>query len=82
MITLGVRGQEHILLAEEERTRQGVSIEQVNREGCNLSRPWPGCGYPIMNLKRWGRDIMNMCKIEQTFINLLMEDYGISAERG
>ena len=36
-----------------------------------------------MNLKRWGRDIHEYVqKIEQTFINLLMEDYGISAERG
>lgn len=85
VITLGVRGQrEHILLAEEERTRQGVSIEQVNRGG-DVTYHGPGqvVGYPIMNLKRWGRDIHEYVqKIEQTFINLLMEDYGISAERG
>lgn len=85
VITLGVRGvQEHILLPEEERTRLGVSTVQVNRGG-DVTYHGPGqiVGYPIMNLNRWGRDIHDFVRrIENTFITLLMDDYGIRAERG
>lgn len=85
VITLGVRGvQEHILLPEEERTRLGVSTVQVSRGG-DVTYHGPGqiVGYPIMNLNRWGRDIHDFVRrIENTFITLLMDDYGIRAERG
>ncbi len=85
VITLGVRGkQEHILLPEEERKRLGVSTVQVSRGG-DVTYHGPGqiVGYPIMNLNRWGRDIHDFVhKIENTFITLLKDDYGIRAERG
>jgi lipoyl(octanoyl) transferase len=85
VITLGVRGtQEHILLPEEERMRLGVSTVQVGRGG-DVTYHGPGqiVGYPIMNLNRWGRDIHDFVrKIENTFITLLKDDFGIHAERG
>ncbi len=85
VITLGVRGvQEHILLPEQERLRLGVSTVQVNRGG-DVTYHGPGqiVGYPIMNLNHWGRDIHDFVgRIENTFIRLLQQDYGINAERG
>ncbi len=85
VVTLGVRGQqEHILLPEEERVRLGVSTVQVSRGG-DVTYHGPGqiVGYPIMNLNRWGRDIHDFVgRIENTFITLLKEDYGIHAQRG
>jgi len=85
VITLGVRGmQEHILLPEEERMKLGVSTVQVSRGG-DVTYHGPGqiVGYPIMNLNRWGRDIHHFVgRIENTFIRLLQQDYGINAQRG
>ena len=85
VITLGVRGvQEHILLPEQERLRLGVSMVQVNRGG-DVTYHGPGqiVGYPIMNLNHWGRDIHDFVRrIENTFVRLLQQDYGINAERG
>jgi lipoyl(octanoyl) transferase len=85
VITLGVRGKrENILLSEKELKQHGVSIVQVSRGG-DVTYHGPGqiVGYPIMNLNRWGRDIRDFIRrIEDTFIRLLKNDYGIQAERG
>lgn len=85
VLTLGVRGKrENILVSEEELAQQGVSIQQVSRGG-DVTYHGPGqiVGYPIMNLNRWGRDIHDFVdRIENTFITLLKDDYGIEAVRG
>lgn len=85
VLTLGVRGKkDNILLPEEELTRMGVSIEQINRGG-DVTYHGPGqiVGYPIMNLKHWGKDVHYFVDIiENTFIKLLKDDYGITATRG
>jgi len=85
VITLGVRGKkENILIPEEELQRMGVSVVQVSRGG-DVTYHGPGqiVGYPVMNLKHFGRDIHNFVeKIEDTFIRLLKDDYGITAGRG
>jgi len=85
VITLGIRGKkENILVPEEELERMGVSVVQVNRGG-DVTYHGPGqiVGYPIINLKHFGRDIRFFVeRIENTFIKLLKDDYGIVAERG
>jgi len=85
VITLGVRGKkENILLPEEELVKMGVTIQQVNRGG-DVTYHGPGqiVGYPVMNLKHFGRDIHYFVeRIEDTFIKLLKDDYGITAGRG
>ncbi len=82
VLTLGVRGKkENILISEAELARFGVSVQQVNRGG-DVTYHGPGqiVGYPIMNLKHWGRDIHDFVeRIENTFITLLKRDYGISS---
>lgn len=85
VITLGIRGKnENILLPEAELSRLGVSIIKVSRGG-DVTYHGPGqiVGYPIMNLNRWDRDIHTFVeRIENTFINLLKQNYGIIADRG
>lgn len=59
VITLGVRGKkENILVPEEELEKMGVSVVQVSRGG-DVTYHGPGqiVGYPVMNLKHFGRDI-------------------------
>lgn len=85
VLTLGVRGKkENILVPEEQLIKLGVSIQQVSRGG-DVTYHGPGqiVGYPVMNLKHFGRDIHYYVeRIENTFIKLLKDDYGITAERG
>lgn len=85
VLTLGVRGKkENILIPEDELIKLGVSIQQVSRGG-DVTYHGPGqiVGYPVMNLKHFGRDIHYYVeRIENTFIKLLKDDYGITAERG
>lgn len=85
VITLGIRGKkENILIPEEELIRMGVSVRQVSRGG-DVTYHGPGqiVGYPIVNLKHFGRDIhLFVERIENAFIKLLKDDYGITAERG
>ena len=85
VLTLGVRGnKDNILIPEQELTRMGVSIEQINRGG-DVTYHGPGqvVGYPIINLKHYGKDVHYFVnRIENTFIKLLKEDYGITAASG
>ncbi|NLM09302.1 MAG: lipoyl(octanoyl) transferase LipB [Clostridiaceae bacterium] len=85
VLTLGVRGKkENILIPEDELIKLGVSIQQVSRGG-DVTYHGPGqiVGYPVMNLKHFGRDIHYYVeRIENTFIKLLKDDYGITADRG
>lgn len=85
VLTLGVRGnKDNILIPEQELTRMGVSIEQINRGG-DVTYHGPGqvVGYPIINLKHYGKDVHYFVdRIENTFIKLLREDYGITAASG
>lgn len=85
VITLGVRGKmENILLPQEQLLSQGISVQKVSRGG-DVTYHGPGqiVGYPIMNLNNWGRDThVFVEKIEETFIKLLIENYGIIANKG
>lgn len=85
VLTMGVRGnKDNIIVSEEELTRMGVSIEQINRGG-DVTYHGPGqvVGYPIMNLKNYGKDIHYFVeRMENTFIRLLKDDYGITAVKG
>lgn len=85
VITLGIRGKtDNILLPCEELKRLGVSIHRINRGG-DVTYHGPGqiVGYPVMNLNHWGRDIhLFVERIEDTFIKLLGQYYGMAAEKG
>lgn len=84
VLTVGRRGEySNILLPVEELKAEGVEIFDVNRGG-DVTYHGPGqiVGYPIMDLNEYGRDIKDYVgKIEEIFIRLLKDDYGITAHR-
>ena len=83
-LTLGTRGQHSNILASEEMlAKNGIEIFEVNRGG-DVTYHGPGqlVGYPIMNLSCVDNDIKQyIWNIEETFIRLLDEEYGIAATR-
>lgn len=83
-ITIGRNGNlDNIILSKEMLKAQGVSVYRVNRGG-DVTYHGPGqlVGYPILDLKRHGRDLPDFFKrIEETFIQLLLKEYGLSAGR-
>ncbi len=84
VITLGRRGnRENILVPEESLNARGVKVYEVSRGG-DVTYHGPGqlVGYPIMDLTGYGRDIKQFIwNIEEVFIRLLAECYGIEARR-
>lgn len=84
VLTLGLRGKrENILATDELLSEKGVSVYPVGRGG-DVTYHGPGqiVGYPIFNLNHWGKDIHAfVMKLEDVFISLLKEGFGIGAHR-
>lgn len=85
VITIGYRdNSEHILAGKEFLAGQGIGVFKTNRGG-DVTYHGPGqiVGYPIMDLRGMGGDIRGFVwKLEEVFIRLLKDEYGIFAERG
>lgn len=83
VITLGrSSNRDDLLVPPSDITGQGISIYNVGRGG-QITYHGPGqlLIYPILNLKRYGRDLHQYrWLIEEVGIRLLSE-YGIQAER-
>ena len=72
----------NILSSPDELKEKGISICKTNRGG-DITYHGPGqlVGYPIMDIKKHGKDLHKYIRtIEEMIIKLLM-DYGISAHR-
>lgn len=84
VLTLGVRGDPTNVLATEDTLRaNGVSVHRVERGG-DVTYHGPGqiVGYPIIDLNGHGRDIKRFVwNVEEVFIRLLQERFGIAANR-
>lgn len=84
VLTLGRRGEySHILMSRQLLEASGVSIYEVNRGG-DVTYHGPGqiVGYPVMNLARQNKDVKKFVwNIEEVFIRLLKQEYGITAHR-
>jgi lipoyl(octanoyl) transferase len=82
VITIGRSGKRsNIVVPEDVLKSGGVNIYDVSRGG-DVTYHGPGqiVGYPIMDLKKHGRDIRDFVgKIQEVFIRLLKEEYGICA---
>ncbi len=85
VITMGIRGQYGNILAGNNLLKEeGVSIISCNRGG-DVTYHGLGqiVGYPIFDLTNFNRDIKGFVhKIEQVFINIMSEEYGIGASLG
>jgi len=83
-ITIGRSGtMANIITPEEVLKAQRVNIYRVNRGG-DVTYHGPGqiVGYPILDLKNHGKDLPDFFRrIEETFIQLLEEEYGLTAGR-
>ncbi|HOJ09785.1 MAG TPA: lipoyl(octanoyl) transferase LipB [Clostridiales bacterium] len=84
VLTLGRRGkQNNIIVPEEYLKANNIKVYEISRGG-DVTYHGPGqiVGYPIMDLHNYGKDIKDFVwKIEETFIRLLKEEYGIEACR-
>lgn len=84
VLTLGKRGEpSNILLADEILKIRGVPVYEVNRGG-DVTYHGPGqiVGYPIVDLRERDRNVRGFVEgLEEVFIRLLAEDFGIAAHR-
>jgi len=72
----------NVLASPDELKEKGISVCKTNRGG-DITYHGPGqlVGYPIMDLKDYGKDLHKYIRtIEEMIINVLM-DYSISAHR-
>jgi len=72
----------NVLASPDELKEKGISLCKTNRGG-DITYHGPGqlVGYPIMDLKDYGKDLHKYIRtIEEMIIRVLM-DYGISAHR-
>ncbi|MDP3285900.1 MAG: lipoyl(octanoyl) transferase LipB, partial [Desulfobacterales bacterium] len=83
-LTLGLRGKESNIIASKAQLKEcGVDIFKIYRGG-DVTYHGPGqiVGYPILNLIKHGKDVREFIwNIEETFIRLLNEEYGLEAVR-
>lgn len=83
-ITIGRNGKLNNIITPEEVLRaQGINVYRVNRGG-DVTYHGPGqiVGYPILDLKKHGRDLPDFFRrMEETFIQLLLQEYEITGER-
>jgi lipoyl(octanoyl) transferase len=84
VLTLGKRGEAgNILKSPEELRALGVDVYEINRGG-DVTYHGPGqlVGYPIVDLSLRGKDVRAFVEgLEDLFIRLLSERYGITAHR-
>jgi lipoyl(octanoyl) transferase len=84
VLTLGRRGKySNIIVPEELLKTNNVKVYEISRGG-DVTYHGPGqiVGYPIMDLRNYGRDIKDFVwKIEEIFIRLLDREFSIKASR-
>lgn len=84
VLTLGrSASMDNLVISEKDLKARGANLYRVNRGG-DITYHGPGqiVGYPIIKLDSLGRDIRTFVfNLEQVFINLLEEEYGILSGR-
>lgn len=84
VITIGRNGKESNIIASEEYLKsQGISVFETNRGG-DVTYHGPGqiVGYPIVKLNDLGIGVRDFVRgLEEIFIQLLKDKYGIEAGR-
>ena len=81
--TIGRKGlKEHLLINEKYLLEHGIHFHQISRGG-DITFHGPGqiVGYPIIDLNSRGRDVHKYLRGLEDLIILVLEDYGIKANR-
>src|SRR5678815_2684338 len=82
-ITLGRSGKlDHLLISESELEGKGIEFFLVDRGG-DITYHGPGqfIAYPVIDLKKWRRDIGLYLRNLESCIIATLEDFGIIAGR-
>jgi len=84
VLTMGTRAEKtNIYLTQEQLEAYNIKVYEINRGG-DVTYHGPGqiVGYPIFNLVRHGKDIKDYVKkIQEVFLRLLANEFGIMAHR-
>lgn len=83
VITLGRSAKrEHILVSAESLAREGIELFEVERGG-DVTYHGPGqlVGYPILDLKRHGRDLHLLLRNYEEVLLRTLVDFGIQGRR-
>jgi len=81
--TIGRKGhKEHLLINERYLSERGIHFEVISRGG-DITFHGPGqlVGYPILDLNTKGRDVHKYLRGLEELIVLVLEDFGIQANR-
>jgi lipoate-protein ligase B len=81
--TIGRKGdKKHLLMNERYLSDRGIHFEEISRGG-DITFHGPGqlVGYPIMDLNEKGRDVHKYLRGLEESIILVLEDFGIAANR-
>ncbi len=84
VITKGKRTEDHhIILSEDVLKKQGIGLYEIDRGGeATYHGPGQLVGYLIFHLYDKQRELKKfVTKVEEIFITLLKEEYGIAADR-
>ncbi len=84
VITKGKRTEDHhIILSDEVLKKQGIGLYEIDRGGeATYHGPGQLVGYLIFHLYDKQRELKKfIAKVEEIFIKLLDEEYGITADR-
>jgi len=81
--TIGRKGdKEHLLINERYLSDRGIHFEEISRGG-DITFHGPGqlVGYPIIDLNEKGRDVHKYLRGLEELIILVLEDFGVQANR-
>jgi len=81
--TIGRKGnKKHLLINERYLSERGIHFEEISRGG-DITFHGPGqlVGYPILDLNKKGRDLHRYLRGLEESIILVLEDFGIKANR-
>ncbi|HSC70553.1 MAG TPA: lipoyl(octanoyl) transferase LipB [Candidatus Methylomirabilis sp.] len=81
VVTLGrAKLRANLLLDPDELRRRGVEYFEITRGG-DVTYHAPGqlVGYPIIDLRQHGRDVLLFCRGMETMLIAVLADFGISA---
>ena len=82
-VTFGRNGHaENLLVSRQRLTELGVAYHETDRGG-DVTYHGPGqiVGYPILDLKRWKRDVGAYMRALEEVLILTLADYGLEGER-
>jgi lipoic acid synthetase len=82
VVTLGrAKRQDNLLLTPEALAARGIEFFEVSRGGdATYHAPGQLVGYPIVDLRQHGRDVLLFCRRTEAALIAALADHGIAAQ--